>query len=130
VEIYAVYKYSRGLIFREMEKNSMTIMRTLKEDELTVNMIGRLEKGSALKLEEEFKTSLKGVKTLIIDLEELEYISSEGLHVFFSAQKIMNKQGRMIVRNVNEDVMEVFKEIGAVEVLTIEKADFGLRDSF
>ena len=36
----------------------------------------------------------------------------------------------MIVRNVNEDVMEVFKEIGAVEVLTIEKADFGLRDSF
>ncbi len=108
----------------------MTIMRTLKEDELTVNMIGRLEKGSALKLEEEFKTSLKGVKTLIIDLEELEYISSEGLHVFFSAQKIMNKQGRMIVRNVNEDVMEVFKEIGAVEVLTIEKADLGLRDSF
>lgn len=130
VEIYAVYEYSHGLIFREMEKNSMTIMRTLKEDELTVNMIGRLEKGSALKLEEEFKTSLKGVKTLIIDLEELEYISSEGLHVFFSAQKIMNKQGRMIVRNVNEDVMEVFKEIGAVEVLTIEKADLGLRDSF
>ena len=108
----------------------MTIMRSLNEAELTVNMIGRMEKGSVLILDEEFKTSLKGVKTLIIDLEELEYISSEGLHVFFSAQKIMNKQGRMIVRNVNEDVMEVFKEIGAVEVLTIEKADFGLRDSF
>lgn len=108
----------------------MTIMRTLKEDELTVNMIGRLETVSALKLEEEFKTSLRGVKTLIMDLEEMEYVSSEGLRVFFSAQKIMNKQGKMIVRNVNEDVMEVFKEIGAVDILTIEKADFRLRDSF
>lgn len=108
----------------------MTIMRTLKEDELTVNMIGRLETVSALKLEEEFKTSLKGVKTLIMDLEELEYVSSEGLRVLFSAQKIMNKQGRMIVRNVNEDVMKVFREIGAVDVLLIEKADFGLKDSF
>lgn len=108
----------------------MTIMRTLKEDELTVNMIGRLETVSALKLEEEFKTSLRGVKTLIMDLEEMEYVSSEGLRVFFSAQKIMNKQGRMIVRNVNEDVMEVFREIGAVDILTIEKADFRLRDSF
>ena len=46
----------------------MTIMRILKEDELTVNMIGRLETVSALKLEEEFKTSLRGVKTLIMDL--------------------------------------------------------------
>lgn len=108
----------------------MTIMRTLKEDELTVNMIGRLETVSALKLEEEFKTSLRGVKTLIMDLEEMEYVSSEGLRVFISAQKIMNKQGKMIVRNVNEDVMEVFKEIGAVDILTIEKADFRLRDSF
>lgn len=108
----------------------MTIMRTLKEDELTVNMIGRLETVSALKLEEEFKTSLRGVKTLIMDLGEMEYVSSEGLRVFFSAQKIMNKQGKMIVRNVNEDVMEVFREIGAVDILTIEKADFRLRDSF
>ena len=108
----------------------MTIMRILKEDELTVNMIGRLETVSALKLEEEFKTTLRGVKTLIMDLEEMEYVSLEGLRVFFSAQKIMNKQGRMIVRNVNEDVMEVFREIGAVDILTIEKADFRLRDSF
>ena len=34
----------------------------------------------------------------------------------------MNKQGRMIVRNVNEDVMEVFEVTGSVDVLTIEKS--------
>ncbi len=100
----------------------MTIMRTLKEDELTVKIFGRLETVTAPKLEEGLKDSLQGVKTLIMDLEDLEYISSAGLRVLFSAQKTMNKQGRMIVRNVNEDVMEVFEVTGSVDVLTIEKA--------
>lgn len=100
----------------------MTIMRTLKEDELTIRVTGRLETVTAPKLEEELKTSLRGVKTLIMDLEELEYISSAGLRVLFSAQKTMSKQGGMIVRNVNEDVMEVFEVTGSVDVLTIEKA--------
>ncbi len=100
----------------------MTIMRTLKEDELTIRVTGRLETVTAPKLEEELKTSLQGVKTLIMDLEELEYISSAGLRVLFSAQKTMSKQGGMIVRNVNEDVMEVFEVTGSVDVLTIEKA--------
>ncbi len=99
----------------------MTITRALKEDELTIKISGRLETVTAPKLEEELKTSLQGVKTLIMDLEELEYISSAGLRVLFSAQKTMNKQGRMIVRNVNEDVMEVFEVTGSVDVLTIEK---------
>ena len=49
----------------------------------------------------------------------MEYISSAGLRVLFSAQKTMNKQGKMIVRNVNEDVMEVFEVTGSVDVLTI-----------
>ena len=100
----------------------MTIMRTLKEDELTVKIIGRLETVTAPKLEEELKTCLKGVKTLIMDMEDMEYISSAGLRVLFSAQKTMNKQGRMIVRNVNEDVMEVFEVTGSVDVLTIVKS--------
>lgn len=100
----------------------MTIMRTLKEDELTVKIIGRLETVTAPKLEEELKTCLQGVKTLIMDMEDMEYISSAGLRVLFSAQKTMNKQGRMIVRNVNEDVMEVFEVTGSVDVLTIVKS--------
>ena len=100
----------------------MTITRALKEDELTIKISGRLETVTAPKLEEELKTSLQGVKTLIMDLEELEYISSAGLRVLFSAQKTMNKQGRMIVRNVNEDVMEVFEVTGSVDVLTIVKS--------
>lgn len=99
----------------------MTVLKILKEDELTVQIFGRLETMTAPKLEEELKSSLQGVKSLIMDLKDLEYISSAGLRVLFSAQKTMNKQGRMIVRNVNEVVMEVFEVTGSVDVLTIEQ---------
>lgn len=99
----------------------MTVLKILKEDELMVQIFGRLETMTAPKLEEELKSSLQGVKSLIMDLKDLEYISSAGLRVLFSAQKTMNKQDRMIVRNVNEVVMEVFEVTGSVDVLTIEQ---------
>lgn len=99
----------------------MEIMKTLRNNELTIEMTGRLETVTAPKLEETLKSSLQGVSTLIMDMKNLEYISSAGLRVLFSAQKTMNKQGEMIIRNVNEDVMEVFEITGSVDVLTIEK---------
>lgn len=57
---------------------------------------------------------------LVFDFAELEYISSAGLRVILSAQKVMNRQGSMIIRNVNENVMEVFEVTGFVDILTIE----------
>ena len=50
----------------------------------------------------------------------LDYISSAGLRVILSAQKLMNKQGEMIVKNVNESVSEIFEITGFCDVLTIE----------
>ena len=43
-----------------------------------------------------------------------------GLRVILGAQKRMNKQGRMVVRHVNETIMEVFEVTGFVDILTIE----------
>ena len=57
---------------------------------------------------------------LTFDLEALDYVSSAGLRVLLSAQKIMNKQGEMTVRNVNDAVMDVFEVTGFVDLLNIE----------
>lgn len=57
---------------------------------------------------------------LIFDFENLEYISSAGLRVILSAQKVMNRQGNMVIRNVDENVMDVFEVTGFVDILTIE----------
>ena len=53
-------------------------------------------------------------------LEALDYMSSAGLRVLLAAQKVMNRQREMIVRKVNETIMEVFEVTGFVDILTIE----------
>lgn len=70
--------------------------------------------------EAELKASIGGVESLILDLAELEYTSSAGLRIILMAQKIMNKQGKMIVKNVNESVMEVFDITGMADFMTFE----------
>ena len=66
------------------------------------------------------KQNISGVEELVLDLEGLEYLSSAGLRVLLAAQKVMNRQGSMVVKNVNETIMEIFEVTGFVDVLTIE----------
>ena len=98
----------------------MTITKRADGSNLSVFLDGRLDTTTAPQLEEELKASLPGVTNLVIDMEHLAYISSAGLRVLLAAQKIMYKQGEMVVRNANEDILEVFDVTGFADVLTIE----------
>ena len=98
----------------------MNIIKTLTDTTLNIALKGRLDTVTAPKLEAEIKPSLADVTELIWDFSDVEYISSAGLRVLLAAQKIMNKQGNMIIKNVNESVNEVFEITGFVDILTIE----------
>jgi len=98
----------------------MTIPKTANAAELTVALTGRLDTTTAPQLESELKASIEGVETLILDFAALDYLSSAGLRVLLAAQKIMNKQGKMIVKNVNETIAEIFEVTGFCDILTIE----------
>ena len=98
----------------------MTINKTANGNDLTVQVIGRLDTTTAPQLDAEFKQTLGGVKTLVLDFSELAYLSSAGLRVLLSAQKTMKKQGKMILRHVNETIMEIFEVTGFSDILTIE----------
>ena len=98
----------------------MTINKTATDTALTLALEGRLDPTTAPALEEELKNSLEGVAELTLDFEKLEYISSAGLRVLLSAQKQMNKQGKMTIRNVCADIMEVFEITGFSDILTVE----------
>ena len=98
----------------------MNIQKNTNGSALTLALEGRLDTTTAPQLEAELKASLSGVEKLIIDMNALEYISSAGLRVLLSAQKVMNKQGEMIIRGANETIMEVFEITGFVDILTIE----------
>jgi anti-sigma B factor antagonist len=80
---------------------------------------GRLDTTTAPQLEEELKTALEGVTELDFDINALQYISSAGLRVLLSAQKVMNKQGEMKVIGANEDIREIFEVTGFSDILNI-----------
>jgi anti-sigma B factor antagonist len=98
----------------------MTINKNQNGEALTVSLEGRLDTTTAPQLEAEFKHSLEGIKALTIDISALEYISSAGLRVLLSAQKVMNKQGEMTVKGANEAIMEIFEVTGFIDLLNIE----------
>lgn len=98
----------------------MTINKNVTGTTLTVGVEGRLDTMTAPELEKALKESLDGMTELALDFGNLEYVSSAGLRVLLSAQKIMNKQGSMVIRNVCETVMEVFEVTGFSDILTVE----------
>lgn len=98
----------------------MDIIKTKNENELVLAIEGRLDTTTAPELETALKSELDGVESLVLDFVNLEYISSAGLRVILSAQKQMNKQGKMVIRNVSTDVHEVFEITGFTDILTIE----------
>ena len=98
----------------------MKIEKHRQGAELTVMLEGRLDTVSAPDLDAVVKNELLGVDTFILDLKKLQYTSSAGLRVILIAQKTMNKQGKLILKNVSEAVMEVFEMTGLSDLLTIE----------
>lgn len=98
----------------------MTINETKNGNELIISPEGRLDTTTAPELEEKVKGSIDGVTDLVFDLARLEYISSAGLRVLLSTQKIMEKQGKMKFINVSDIIMEIFDVTGFSEILTIE----------
>ena len=98
----------------------LNIEKATDADIITYKLEGRLDTATSPDLEEEVKGISEDTKELVFDFENLEYISSAGLRVLLSAQKIMNKQGEMKVINVNETIMEIFEVTGFTDILTIE----------
>ena len=96
----------------------MLIQKTLNGSTLNVMLSGRLDTTTSPQLEAEFKSSLNGITDLNLDFKDLEYLSSAGLRVLLAARKVMNKQCKMTIFNVNETIHEVFEVTGFIDILT------------
>lgn len=98
----------------------MDINKITDGSALTFELEGRLDTISAPQLELELKKEINGVELLVFDFAKLAYLSSAGLRVLLAAQKVMNRQGEMKIKNVNETIMDIFEVTGFSEILTIE----------
>lgn len=98
----------------------MNINKELNGNEMVIMLEGKLDTTTAPQLEEEMKPAMEEAEKIVLDFEKLEYISSAGLRVLLSAQKVMVKKGGMTIKNVNETIMDIFEVTGFVDILTIE----------
>ena len=99
----------------------LNINKVIEKGKAAFSLEGRLDTTTAPELDKAFKETLDGVRELTLDFSALDYISSAGLRVLLSAQKLMNKQGEMKITHVNDIIMEIFDVTGFSDILTIEK---------
>ena len=98
----------------------MTIEKNLSGTELNVKVSGRLDTTTAPELEKAINGEGDEFKSLVLDFNGVDYISSAGLRVLLTAQKKMNAQGHMELNNVSEAVMDIYEMTGFADILTIE----------
>ena len=98
----------------------MTIEIKKNDQETIIEIVGRLDTTTAPALDKTISEDIGDTKKLVLDIKGLEYISSAGLRVLLSAQKKMQVIGSMIVKNVRDEVMDVFEMTGFADILTIE----------
>lgn len=90
----------------------MKIVKKQNGTTLEIALDDRLDNVTAPELDKEIKKGFDGVKTLIWDLRDLEYITSAGLRELMLAQKMLYGEGTMKVVNASEMVLEVFRITG------------------
>lgn len=98
----------------------MEFTKVVDGNKLTYTVSGRLDTNTSPALNDDIAASLGDVKELVIDIKDLEYISSAGVRVLLSAYKVMKKQGSMILRNVPDIVRNVLSVTGLLDFFTIE----------
>lgn len=98
---------------------NMEIIKQKNGEELLIQLVGELNSVTASSLEESLKGEYNGLKSLVFDFAKLDYLSSAGLRVLLVAHKMM-KNGQMVIKNVNAQIMEIFTITGFSNVLTIE----------
>ena len=92
-----------------------------QDSTLTVAISGNIDTVTAPELEAQLQENLSGIKDLIFDFAAVDYISSAGLRVILMTnQQMEDVDGNMTVKNVNEDVRDVFEMTGFDSLLNLE----------
>lgn len=99
----------------------MTITASKKEDEILLQIEGRVDTNTSSELQTEILNGFQKQNKLTLDFEKVVYVSSAGLRALLIGQKTaVSKGGIMKLIHVPEIVMSVFEMSGFADILTIE----------
>ena len=97
----------------------MTIEKKVNNDSVEIVLVGKLDTKTAPLLDLEM-ADLTDIRFVEMDFAKLDYVSSAGLRVLLKVQRQMNaSDGKFVIRNVNDAVMEVFEITGFADIFTI-----------
>jgi len=89
----------------------MNITITEEGNQIIATFDGRLDTVAAQQISETINPLLEHAdKTIVLDCEKMPFISSSGLRLFLRIRKeVEAKGGKMLLKSVCSDVMQVFK---------------------
>ena len=100
----------------------MEIKDFRENEKLTICITGSLDSITSSDLEEFIRDNIEGIKEIILDFKELDYVSSAGLRVLLVTMKLMKERGNIKIINVNDSVNEVLTMTGFANIIKIERA--------
>ena len=99
----------------------MNVTKKQSGSELFVVVEGNIDSATAPELNKAIEGTLGRIKVLVFDFEKVDYVSSAGLRVLLASRKAIAKDGNVIVRHPNQNVMDIFVMTGFDNILTIEQ---------
>lgn len=105
-----------------LEAITIKISKAISNQNIFFTISGRLDTLTTPQLEDEIKnTSFENTENVILNMCELEYISSLGLRVILSLYKLLKKQNSELkIINVSNSIMELFSMTGLADYINIE----------
>lgn len=96
-----------------------------------LHLKGRIDSMSALEIQRQFNDLiLSGERRMVVDFEEVNYISSAGLRVFLAAQKQLTKAGgEVVLYRMSPDVRRVFQMSGFEKLFRIASNEEEIRSA-
>jgi anti-sigma B factor antagonist len=99
----------------------MEVKFNKQDSSLTVTISGNIDTVTAPELDSKLQENISDVKDLVLDFAAVDYISSAGLRVILMAnQQMEDVDGNLTIKNVNEDVRDVFEMTGFDSLLNLE----------
>ena len=100
----------------------MEVDITRERGEVTARLSGRLDTPAAQEIAPQIiELASEADKTVILDCTDMTYISSSGLRIFLTLRKAAaDKGGRIIVRNICNDIRNVFMMTGFLNLFEIQ----------
>jgi anti-sigma B factor antagonist len=100
----------------------MEINKTLENGKAEMKISGRIDTVSSPLLEQELNEILPQTDEIVLDFEDVEYISSAGLRILLVLTKLLKaKDGKLKLINVQKVVKDVFEITGFDNIFNIEE---------